>query len=187
MLKNKRWLWAAVLAVFLTADALLLLSVLTAPRSITSALLPTAEYLEQNPAPTPEFISDFRTVENKVCIDVSQRPFARENLSAQELSTYIMKHEQFKIDGVVVTPNLNVWVTTSLSLEDGKEYGGPLTFCFDTENLSAGLHLASIAIPDLDGVEHTYSWAFRHDPNFPTADPNILPTLAPLPTETPSA
>jgi hypothetical protein len=56
-----------------------------------------------------------------------------------------------------------------------------ITFCYAKKGLNEGLHLAEVSLTDPDGVEHTYSWAFRYDPNFPTADPNILPTLAPLP------
>jgi hypothetical protein len=38
------------------------------------------------------------------------------------------------------------------------------TACFDVSNLSAGLHLASVELTTRDGVEHTYSWAFRIEP-----------------------
>jgi hypothetical protein len=185
MLRKKAWTWGVLLAVFLLVDALLLLSVLTAPRSITSALLPTAEYLEQNPAPTPEFITNLSNRANRLCAEVSQRFFAKVGIGIEELRQHIERNEQFRLDGTQVPPvSAFVWLTANL--EDGKEYGGEINFCVDTGNLSSGLHLASITIPDLDGVKHTYFWAFRYDPNSPTADPNILPTLMPLPTLTPS-
>jgi hypothetical protein len=185
MLPKKAWTWGVLLAVFLLVDALLLLSVLTAPRSITPALLPTAEYLEQNPAPTPEFITQVFNGANRVCAEVSQRFFAKVGISIEELHQHIEKNEQFRLDGTQVQPvSASVWLTANL--EDGKVYGGEIYFCVDTGNLSPGLHLASITVPDLDGIEHTHSWAFRYDPNSPTSDPNILPTLMPLPTLTPT-
>jgi hypothetical protein len=185
MLRKKAWVWGVLLAVFLLADAGLFLSVLTAPRSISSALLPTAEYLEQNPAPTPEFITNLLNRANRLCAEVSQRFFAKVGISIEELRQHIERNEQFRLDGTQVPPvSAFVWLTATF--RDGKAYGGEINFCVDIGNLSPGIHLASITIPDFDGVEHTYSWAFRYDPNYPTADPNILPTLAPLPTESPT-
>lgn len=186
MLKNKRWLWAAVLAVFLTVDALLLLSVLTAPRSITAALLPTAEFLEQNPAPTPEFITQVFNGGDRVCAEVHPRSFARVGVTGTELHQHLAKNLRFLVDGSQM-PLVSQYAWATNTCENGKCYGGEINFCVDPGDLSAGLHLASITIADLDGVEHTYSWSFRYDPNAPTADPNILPTLAPLPSLTPSS
>lgn len=70
MLRKKTWTWGVLLAIFLLADMFLLLSVLTAPHSISSALLPTAEYLEQNPAPIPEFITRLSNGEDRLCAEV---------------------------------------------------------------------------------------------------------------------
>ena len=179
-------MWAVLLALFLLADVALLLSVLTAPRPISSALLPTAAYLEQNPAPTPEFISNFLTREDRVCVDVSQRPFARVGVSVEVLGQYIIKNQQFKIDDTQVEPTGNIFTYLTRSIENGKEYGGDITFCFDIGKLKSGLHLATMTIPDFDGVEHTYTWAFRYDANFPTSDPNVLLTPLTLPSLTPT-
>lgn len=197
MLRQKAWVGGVLLAVFLLADAALFLSVLTAPRPISSALLPTAEYLEQNPTPTPEFIE---RVEVAPCwnitlcltVEIRERPFARAGISADELTPYLFKNSIIQVDGHPLIKSMEspsvFTCDTSASSGDASQAicWGLLTIHVDISDISSGLHLASITIPDLDGVEHSYSWAFRYDPNFPTADPNILPTLARLPTETPT-
>jgi hypothetical protein len=185
MLRKKAWVWGVLLAVFLLADAALFLSVLTAPRPISSALLPTAEYLEQNPAPTPEFITRLSHGEDRLCAEVHPRFFAKVGVTGTELHQQLAKNLRFLVDSSQM-PLVSQFAWATNTCENGKCYGGEINFCVDIGNLSPGLHLASITIPDLDGIEHTYSWAFRYDPNFPTAHPNILPTLAPLPTETPT-
>lgn len=186
MLRNKRWVWAA-LAVFLLAGVALLVSVVTAPRSISAALLPTAEYLEQNPLPTPEFISKWSNKGNRLWVDVSQRPFARVELSVDEVRRHIIEREQLTIDGSMIRPTGNIFSYLTLSCANSACYGGAITFPFDIGYLSSGLHLAEFTITDLDGVEHSYTWAFRYDANFPTSDPAALPTLMILPTKTPTA
>ncbi len=111
--------------------------------------------------------------------------FAQLGVTAQELVEYLNRNQRFIVDdSQIPLASSLAWATNTC--KNGKCYGGEINFCVDTGNSSPGLHLASIIIPDFDGVEHTYSWAFRYDPNFPTLDPNILPTLAPLPTETPT-
>jgi hypothetical protein len=174
-----------MLAVFLLADVALFLSVLTSPRPISSALLPTAQYLEQNPASTPEFIIGLREGNNRLCAEVHPRFFAKVGITATELGQYLRENQQFRIDSYQL-PLASSFAWATNTCENGKCYGGEINFCIDTAHLNAGLHLASITIPDFDGVEHTYTWAFRYDPNAPTSDPNIMPTLAALPTVTPS-
>ena len=181
---KKRLIWV-LLAVFLLTDAALFLSVLVAPSStLNAALLPTTQYLEQNPAPTPEFITNLSNRSDRLCAEVSQRFFAKVGVRIEELRQHIERNEQFKLDGTQVPPVSSfTWLTANL--ENGKVYGGEINFCVDTGKLTAGLHLASITIPDFDGVEHSYTWAFRYDPNAPTSDPNILPTAMILPSITP--
>lgn len=186
MFAKKRLIWV-LLAVFLLADTALFLSVLLAPPSAPNAtFLATAQYLEQNPAPTPEFITSQSNMADRLCAEVSQRTFAKVGVSAEELRQHLSQNQKFKVDGIQMPLASSLsWLT--MTFKDGKEYGGEINFCVDTSGLGAGLHLASITIPDFDGVDHTYFWAFRYDPNEPTSDPNALPTPAILPSEIPTA
>jgi hypothetical protein len=199
MFGKKRLTWV-VLAIFLTADVALFLSVVFAPKSINATLVPTAEYLEQNPAPKPDFVIAYSTIastfidlKKAMSITISQEPFAHIGNSGDEVSQHILHNHHIEIDGTPVETNgINFDSLTcqdlsgKLDQSQQKCWSGPTEIYFDVSELSAGLHLATITIPDFDGVEHTYSWAFRYDPNAPTADPNVMPTLAVLPTETPA-
>lgn len=177
----------AVLALFLLADVVLLLSVLTAPLaplSLNPALIPTAEYLLENPAPKLGFIS-FPQLPTDCAINISLVQYRPTNSPIKDNFTFI-------VDGVQAQSSPYLLISSggplscrgqspNLKCQDG------ITLCYVKAGLNNGLHLAEVTLTDLDGVEHTYSWAFRYDANFPTSDPNVLPTAAILPTETPTA
>jgi hypothetical protein len=198
---KKRLIWV-LLALFLLTDAALFLSVLLKPPTESNAnFVVTAQYLEQNPAPTPEFIVDYSTqaasnfdLKQSMSITISEESFARQGISTDKVEREITKNLEVFIDGNPVKSD-NILLDTltcaasDASLDSSKIrcWGGPIEIFFDVSGLSTGLHLASITTPDYDGVEHSYSWAFRYDPNEPTSDPNILPTPMILPSETPSA
>src|SRR5689334_4750435 len=54
---RRRWLIWVLLVVFMLADAVVLLFAPLTPISPNQLMLPTAEYLLQNPAPKPGFLS----------------------------------------------------------------------------------------------------------------------------------
>src|SRR5262245_61990121 len=103
---SKRLVWI-LLAGFILVDIALLLSVLFAtPRSLSSTLLPTAEYLEQNPAPTPEFISTYSIqaasgfdLERSMFVTINEEPFARQGISADEITGHIFDNHNIYVDG----------------------------------------------------------------------------------------
>ncbi|MEO8611488.1 MAG: hypothetical protein ABI690_26555 [Chloroflexota bacterium] len=196
MFAKKRLIWV-LLAVFLLTDAALFLSVLVAPPASSNAnYLVTAQYLEQNPALKPGFIGEYSkqvevalgfNFERYMSISINEEPFVRQGVSVDKISRQIMEDHHVLIDGSpVVTASFDGQVAFCDSLDSKICWGGPIEIYFDLGGLSAGLHLATITIPDFHGGEHTYSWAFRYDPNAPTLDPNILPTPMILPTETPA-
>jgi hypothetical protein len=185
--RKKRLLWGILLvSVFVLVGAWWLLFLPLVPLSLNAALVPTAEYLLENPAPKPEFISFFQSSSfpTDCPIKINLFQYRPTNSPIRDNFTLI-------IDGVQVQS-----LPYLLSSE-----GGPLscrgqspdlicldaiTLCVVKAGLNEGLHLAEVSLTDPDGVEHTYSWAFRYDPNSSTSDPNALPTLARLPTETPT-
>jgi hypothetical protein len=172
MFRSTRLAWI-ILAVFLLADALLLLSVLTAPLSLDPAFLPTAEYLDQHPQPIPDFIAEYSqniepclSIENSIYVAVNQRPFARVGTSAGALGQYLFENYSVKIDNQPV--KTDAAQLTTLLCEDGelgdpnaKCFGGSMGVCVDTSLANPGLHLAEITVTDLDGIPHSFSWAFR--------------------------
>jgi hypothetical protein len=181
---KKRLLWGIlIVSVFVLVGAWWVLFLPLTPLSPDPALIPTAEYLLENPAPKPEFI--FFPQSPAVCvIHISLTQYRPTN-------SPIKDNFAFAIDGVQAQSSPYLFTSSggalscrdqspNLVCQDG------ITLCYDKKGLNEGLHLAEVSLTDPEGVEHTYSWAFRYDFNSPTSDPNILPTLAPLPTETPT-
>jgi hypothetical protein len=168
-----------MLAVFLTADVLLLLSVLTAPPAPLSLdrLLPTAEYLEQNPQPTPDFIAKYSIIstqvnsDNKQLVHVSLReePFARVALSADDLTKHLLSAYRLDVDNTPMSVYYAIQTQPliceglSRDISQDRCWGGDIELYFDVSDLDVGLHLAEITVTDLEGVPHSFSWAFRID------------------------
>jgi hypothetical protein len=194
MFGKKRLTWV-VLAIFLTADVALFLSVVFAPPAPSNPnFAATAQYLEQNPALKPGFIADNSTqststfdLRQTIMVSIKQEPFVRQGISSDQISNQITKNHRLLIDGNPVTTSSVEFQVAFCDPSDPKLcWGSPIEIYFNASELSAGLHLATITIPDFDGAEHSYSWAFRYDPTAPTSDPNVMPTLAVLPTVTPA-
>jgi hypothetical protein len=171
MFRNTRLAWL-VLAVFLTADALLLLSVLTAPPAplfLNAALVPTAEYLEQNPQSVLGFLLLTQSgMQCDLSVTIDPKPFAQGGVSADQLSSHLEENYRVMIDGVEVQSSRYIFISKLLGLScEGNSstgltcWGGSITICYSANNLLPGLHLAEITVTDLDDVPHSYAWAFR--------------------------
>jgi hypothetical protein len=120
---------------------------LTPYGELAPALMPTAEYLERNPIYPPYFIrhpASLPNENNEICMTMMLRATHR-NASA-EVDWFAGKN--FYIDGYLAGGDMIGTIQT-------------MHLCVDVSNLSTGLHLASVELTTRDGVEHTYTWAFR--------------------------
>lgn len=116
---------------------------------LTSALMPTAQYLEQNPLPRPAVISSVDVRPNQLrdlCFTVNTYPPTPSTTASEGV-----KHS-IQIDGYSALLSA-IFGTGSYSSQ-----------CAYVGNLSVGLHLASAEVTTRDGIEHTYTWAFRIEP-----------------------
>jgi hypothetical protein len=138
------------------------------------ALVATAEYLEQNPLPTPEFLVAYPSTSNdSLCIGINQ------GVLGEDTDAEIF----FDNQSVEI---LRVWVGGSLILDGGRGYSANKTFCFSRPNLSVGSHIGTVKLTTVSGAVYFYSWVFRLDEIDSVTVPVELPTLAALPTLTPS-
>jgi hypothetical protein len=138
------------------------------------ALVATAEYLEQNPQPTPEFLVAYPSMSNdSLCIGINQ------GVLGEDTDAEIF----FDNQSVEI---VRVWIGGSLILDGGKEYSANKTFCFSRPNLPVGLHVGMVKFTTISGAVYFYSWAFRLDEIDSVTVPVELPTLAALPSLTPS-
>lgn len=133
------------------------LSHLTPYGELAPALMPTAEYLERNPIRRPVFISgaDSRpNNRNEMCLGMVINTISALNGRATvdaRVTVDLYAGHTVAIDGYTALGSLLGSVTHQGA-------------CFDVSNLSAGLHLASVELTTRDGIEHTYTWAFRIEP-----------------------
>lgn len=72
------------------------------------------------------------------------------------------------MDGVEVQTSPHIFISELLPLSCAGNsstgltcWGGGITICYEANTLSAGLHLAEIRVTDLEGIVHSFSWAFR--------------------------
>ena len=127
------------------------LSHLTPYGELAPALMPTAEYLERNPIEQPRFIrrADSRPDEdNEICVTMTLSTLPSNTPSAE---VDLFEGKNFYIDGYLAGGDMIGTIQV-------------LGLCVDVSGLSARLHLGSVDVTTRDGVEHTYSWAFRIEP-----------------------
>lgn len=136
--------------------------------SISAKMLPTAQYLADNPEPTPvspRFVWSIEpapgssvTDKQEVCVNYNVDPFAKpgpnEFSDVQELS----KRSRITVDGK------NVYVAGYAFATYGNDKNGnlilpPIRYCF-TINLPPGPHLFSLTVGTADGKTYSYSWAW---------------------------
>jgi hypothetical protein len=138
----------------------------------------TAEYLEQNPLPTPEFwdgVSWGTMIDGSPDNCVSIKQFVLHSDTTARLT----------IDGKA-SVEVESWFYTGARLDAPTPYAGYKSYCFSIEDFSVGLHLAAIEVSTTSGEQYLYKWALRISEEMLTPEPLQLPTLAPLPSLTPS-
>jgi hypothetical protein len=134
--------------------------------------------LEQNPLPTPEFLVNTTTLGGTpdgtvaICISVYQPRF-RADTSAH-----------FVVDGQTIGDVESWFAGGQLDAPEG--YATYATHCVDLANPFLGLHVATVELSTSD-EQYTYSCVFHINEEMLTPEPLQLPTLAPLPTLTPSS
>jgi hypothetical protein len=169
-------------------------------QSLDPALLPTAEYLEQNPVPAPEFFikpADFSARPNCFEIDgTALWEVGDLEPSEQNLSDYVAnfrKHFQITIDDIAVPDEkleIEMHLAPAYVFDNHHNIIGRAAYwpiCFGMEYLSNGLHIASVETTTTSGIKHSYSWAFRvtnTTPEVPTIV--VLSSLTPSGTTEPS-
>lgn len=149
--------------------------------SLDPALLPTAEYLEQNPLPTPPFmIGSYPGAmidgSPAKCLAIFQSDLHSDTLAQVRIDTKSAEKVEIWDSGQAVVidfPNV---------------YSSHRDFCFAISNLSVGLHLGNIEFIAATGEKHHYLWSFHiseHDLNpnpAPLLTPVVLPSLTPAST-----
>ena len=141
-------------------------------------LIPTAEYLEQNPLPTPEFISELSFISNgfaefskSFCAEIDQShfwvrysDFPDHQASVIGIQVYVDGDPLTSADMIYSIPLVSI---TTVEDEFGNEVGwypSPYTLCFNVGNQSNGLHIAVLEVNGLSGVSQSHTWAFRIEP-----------------------
>jgi hypothetical protein len=176
---------------------LLLCAACSTKQSLDPALVPTAEYLEQNPLPTPESLFQLRpsssfslTSYGSICLKINQQPFWIPSDSDIEIQPVIVSFRT-TVDGSI-SPTAYALLPFSyiehITDEHDQEIGwypSDFEYCFEVGGLDVGLHIASIDMIGLTGKTTSYTWAFRIEESQIQAT-FIPPTLFGLPMLTPT-
>lgn len=132
----------------------------------------TIEALQTHPPPTPEFVIEGHraahiTAGSDVCLSIYQRPITEPdfNISVDDATDHILDTIVFTIDGHVI-PQSDVLSTVNAMaypiFDENREviglFGGTITSCALTTNLSTGLHLVTVDFATIWSREYSYSW-----------------------------
>jgi len=136
----------------------------TIPRQpLPKELAPTAEYLQSNPFPTPEFIvrvdevagslPDFSSLESGegICLLITDAPFLTDEAFNNPFRANAWGNIDIQVDAIALSAE-----QVSIARTDAP---GNTHICFDTDYLRAGVHLATIVIT-VDSFDYPYTWAF---------------------------
>jgi hypothetical protein len=146
-----------------------------AKQSLDPALVATAEYLEQNPLPTPEFLVSYPSTSNDaLCIGIDQGVLGEDTDAEIHFD-----NQEVEI--------LRVWIGGSLIRDNGNGHSASKTFCFSRPNLPIGLYIGTVKLTSVSGAIYFFSWAFRLGEIDSLTIPAEMPTLAILPSLTPSS
>jgi hypothetical protein len=159
---------------------LLCVACVAGQQSVDLEIVATAEYLERNPQPTPEYLngqtSRQMTLDGSPALCVSIRQSVLQSDTTAQIT----------IDGENAT-HVETWVYGGALLQAPTSASAFKDHCFSIGRLSPGLHLANIQLTVTSGQVYTYSWSFRVSEALLIVEPAAMPTLVPLPTLTPSS
>lgn len=143
---------------------------------LTSEEMTIAENLWQYPQPLPD---GFLRIElwtyatgfvDRVCAVIN--PFVVwEPGDFDHDDSVNVRTNEFKVNNVVIRPSDRIYAEVTISvtrrengLLSGKvlgSHGGPISVCFETENIPEGLNLAELRFKSTSGKLYSYNWAFK--------------------------
>ncbi len=125
--------------------------------------------LWNNPLPRPDFVRSADKEPNELgqlCLSISEHEIWNPGDYGDDVGNAILYSMRFVVDG----NNVREPFVTSLAIiiyvhdEDKNvvgSHGGGSSICSETDDLSEGLHLASVQFNSTAGVQYAYTWAFR--------------------------
>ncbi len=164
--------------VYLPFAVVLLCTAYGAAQALDPALVATGAYLGQNPQPTPEFLVNTTASGGMpdgtvaLCISIDQTVLRSDT------------NAKFIVDGQVID-NVESWFAGG-RLDAPVPYATYAAHCVSVANLSIGLHTSTVELATTSDEQCTYSWIFQVNEEMLTPEPIQLPTLASLPSLTPS-
>ncbi len=123
-------------------------------------LVPTAESLMRQPAPTPDymFVEPFPGKvgpAERICVDLLSNRLREPGDKSDALSLHLERNTRLILDGQLIPEKyLASFLITGLG------GAGILSGCFSV-NLALGLHIATIQVTSTSGVLYSYTWAFQ--------------------------
>jgi hypothetical protein len=138
-------------------------------RSLDPQIIPTAEFLAQNPSPLPYFINyidpppgETLLSGQQICLTINPGELMRPEDIYDRVQDFVAWNTTFTINEQPLpfyTPAFPEFPAGMYKIIEGQETG-VILYCF-TPDLEMGLHLAELHTKDLSGKNYSYSWAFR--------------------------
>jgi hypothetical protein len=129
-----------------------------------------------------------------ICIEIDAAPLWERGVFSGELDAHILNNSQLLVDGRRIQPNdIHFWHDMMEYIEYDHQgrpagsRGGHRWLCFDGGLLSYGAHTLVLRTSSVGGsIVHEDIWTFETIAQIPSENPLPLPTLARLPTVTPT-
>ncbi|MEO8607867.1 MAG: hypothetical protein ABI690_08305 [Chloroflexota bacterium] len=132
-------------------------------RNLSPELVPTAEYLSQNPTTLPNFIGWIDpppgatlSPGQRPCVQILSKVLGG-GIVTEDWVEHVESSTQFIINKRPIA--LGTWVYILRAGGKGGT-GGELEFCVEPQ-VEAGLHLIEVQVSSVSGATYTYSWVFR--------------------------
>ncbi len=134
-----------------------------------SALIPTAQYLAQNPIPLPDFVASIDpapgsvvTPSSEICVTLYTGAILEKGDTGGSLRQNILTNTEFLINNQKLSPFVFVkheFPAFLVQIIDGVGTVW-ITFCF-TPDLAKGSHLITVSTVSSSGKLYSYSWALE--------------------------
>lgn len=123
-----------------------------------------------------------------LCVWIDQKPLWDGGFVADALTIHIYNSLRIVMDDHAVTKK-DIFVADSFAVEYVyDEIGNPIgsystliEICFNIENVSKGIHLASLSFSNLSETEYAYAWSFCVMGDLASISPETLSTVVALP------
>ena len=133
------------------------------------SLLPTAQYLAQNPIPLPDFVADIDpppgsvvAPSSEICVTLYTGAIFEKGDTAGSLNNQLVTNTEFLINNQKLSPFVFVrreFPAMLGTIIDGIGTGW-ITFCF-TPDLAEGSHIITVNTVSSSGKLYSYSWALE--------------------------